>query len=177
MSRCGRWKLEISRFLDHDLDEVERRRLLDHMGVCAECRAVYRAYVEMSGSLRRAVVDACISGIGAENRTTPPLREPETAREGGRRSLPITRPRVFAVAASVLFVLFAATFLFFSSNRKGESLFSFASELDSPLGRYFYYVDKRFSDSTLTGVNEPMGAYFAITVAYPSSPWGDTLSP
>jgi hypothetical protein len=52
-----------------------------------------------------------------------------------------------------------------ASFRTEETGYPLTTQLDEPLERYFYYVEERFSETTLTGMDEPMGAYFEITVA------------
>jgi anti-sigma factor RsiW len=151
------WKIMISRNLDGDLDEGERRRLENHLLSCRACRETCRAYRAMSSLMRGGIGDTCVRS-----------REEDASQGAGdsrRARSPRVRPRVLALAASILLVVFVSSMLFLVPSRTEDAGYFLATQLDKPLERYFSYVEERFSETTLAGMDEPMGAYFEITVA------------
>jgi anti-sigma factor RsiW len=157
MIRHRAWKIMISRNLDGDLDDGERRRLENHLLTCRTCRETYRAYRSTRSLMSSGIGGTCVQSRG--NGVTPGAGYP-------RRALSLKiRPRLLALAASILLVIFVSSMLFLAPSRRDETAYPLTTRLDEPLERYFYYVDRRFSETTLTGMDEPMGAYFGITVA------------
>jgi anti-sigma factor RsiW len=159
MIRHRAWKIMISRNLDGDLDDGGRRRLENHLLSCRTCRETYRDYRTMRSLVRSGIGDTCVRA--REDDATP-----VTGAGISRRALSLkVRPRVLALAASILLVIVVASMLFLVPFRTDETGYPLTTQLDKPLERYFYYVEERFSETTLTGMDEPMGAYFEITVA------------
>jgi hypothetical protein len=54
MSKCRYLKKQISRYIDNDLDDSERRWLESHMALCEECTRVYTGYTAMKNLVRNS---------------------------------------------------------------------------------------------------------------------------
>ena len=50
---CEHLREDLSAFLDGELAPRDRRRIADHLSVCADCRAALRAMEEIAGALQR----------------------------------------------------------------------------------------------------------------------------
>jgi Putative zinc-finger len=140
MSKCRYLKKQISRYIDNDLDDSERRWLESHMALCEECTRVYTGYTAMKNLVRNSyaghIPEMTGNRLAESNAAKPAKQYPFSVWNVGTR-----------LAAMILLgvSLYTGIFIFLPGKPDDHAPLVIESEscpiMNSPLGALVYYEE------------------------------------
>jgi anti-sigma factor RsiW len=138
MSKCRYLqKKQISRYIDNDLDDSERRWFEAHMWLCEECTRVYTSYAAMKKLIKNSYIGLVPDAIGVR------LEKPLSVK---RKSFPSWNSGIRLAAMFVIGISLCAGIIVFSLARRNVAApMVIGSEsgavMNSPLGALVYYEE------------------------------------
>jgi anti-sigma factor RsiW len=137
MSKCTHFLKLISRYIDNDLDPLERHAIACHLAVCPECTQVYVSYAAMKKLVKNSYTGLVPDAIGVR------LEKPLSVK---RNSFSSWNSGIRLAALFVLGISLCAGIIVFSLARRNVAApMVIGSEsgavMNSPLGALVYYEE------------------------------------
>ena len=149
MKNCKYFRKLISRSIDDDLIDAEKRLLIGHLSSCGECMEVLDAY----STLRQDIRDSCAISIHEK----AAISSDRSVRRLSRLTF-MVHPGIRLAAICIAFVLFIGGGLLFRTGPLGQPPIVLGHEssgvMNTPLGAMVYYEE--FAGKTVSGQFTPL---------------------